>query len=239
MPHFGQRTKTLPGAAQPVATIVPEIAIGQIRMTNVSASTGRFSDEFPLDHLRALGLLGYDFIAGAVIHVNYEKETVEAIRADAFDAQTLPDATQMPISLDYGVPVSPVRIGRTLSDQFMLDTGTPDLMIFSKFAHAHRDDVKDQGKGDAIRWLFRYAYILSVYGAFQVQPTQVAGVTFGPTRFGEVMAMEPQDAGRFEAAFAGLVGYELLRFYDVYFDYARGRVVVAPGSTLQHHGRHA
>lgn len=52
-------------------------------MENVSAQTAPYAERSYGD-IPIAGLLGYDFIAGAVIHVDYYHGTVEAIAPAAF-----------------------------------------------------------------------------------------------------------------------------------------------------------
>ena len=65
--------------------------------------------------------------------------------------------------------------------------------------------------------------------------TEVASFTFGPARFTHV-GVEKEDDDRGPgglSGYDGLIGYPLLRFYDLYFDYANERLILVPGDSLK------
>ena len=225
------------GSSVATLTIVPEIRVGRLRLSNVVAAMGPFNVPTLNYEARQQGILGYDFIAGAVIHVDYFNHKVEAIRKEDFHPEEVANAAEIPVVLDDGVPLSRLWIGSTASERFIIDTGANDVTVFSAFARANPDDVRDQGKGNDVQWFFRYIALFTTSGMYRVAPTQLKSLIFGPTRFGEVMAMEPEHAERFEGDYDGLIGYQVLQFYDVYFDYADRRVIVAPNATLLRRAR--
>jgi len=213
-------------------TIIPQITIGGLTIRNVVVDTGPMDFEMTTD-VRAVALLGFDFINGAVIHVDYEHKKVEAIRDAAFHPETIPDVFAVPAALDDGVPLVPVKVGDTVSRRFIVDTGSDIVMIFSGFARSHPADVRDQGRGVFLQHtLLSIAEVIG--GTLRMEPTELKTVTFGRSVFADFLTERTVDAGNFEGDdFDGLIGTEFLRFYDLYFDYARGRIVMAPNATYR------
>ena len=56
------------------------------------------------DETKVVGVLGYDFLAGVVLHMNYQDGTAELIPRDRFAGATpVAGAYQIPIVMDDGV----------------------------------------------------------------------------------------------------------------------------------------
>jgi len=78
IPLYGKLTQATAGTYMASRAIVPEIDIGGVTMQNVAIESAPFhwyaSDGTPI-----AGLMGYDFIDGSVLHVDYADGTAEAI----------------------------------------------------------------------------------------------------------------------------------------------------------------
>jgi len=229
LPQYGKSVEQNTHAVGVSRTIVPEIDVAGIRMHDVAITAGPMHDLVTPD-VEAVGLVGFDFIDGAVIHIDYQHQKVEAIRSDDFHPETIPGVFAIPVALDDGVPLAPVKVGDTISRRFIVDTGSPGVMLFSQFADAHPDDVKDQGRGQALSANGAFLFLFGgVGGLGTMRPTELKSIQFGQTRFNDFMTMRTVSAGDFEGDdFDGLIGTEFLRYFDVYFDYANGRIVLAP-----------
>lgn len=224
---FGLQTEITAGQYETAEALIPKIDFGVASMENVSAQTAPYAERSYGD-VPIAGLLGYDFIAGAVIHVDYYRGTVEAIAPTAFTPPA--GAIALPIRLDDGVPVIEVRIGAAAAHNFVVDTGADRSMIFSNFADAHPADVSDQGLGDEITASLPFVdRIYGVGGKIQVRPVQVASLGFGSIRLPDWLFYVSRDAAAFEGDdYDGLIGQDVLRNFDVYFDYAQTTIYLVP-----------
>jgi predicted aspartyl protease len=232
LPQYGKTVAQSTHAITLSQTIVPEIDVAGIKMHNVAITSGPM-DQLVTGDVEAVGLVGFDFINGAVIHIDYQHEKVEAIRSDDFHPETIPGVFAIPVALDDGVPLAPVKVGDTVSRRFIVDTGSSLVMLFSQFAEAHPDDVEDQGRGEDLSAKGAFLFLFwGVGGLGSMRPTELKSIQFGQTKFADFMTMRTVSAGDFEGDdFDGLIGTEFLRFFDVYFDYANGRIVLAPNDT--------
>lgn len=224
---FGRRTETTAGQYLASDALIPEIDFGGAAMRNVAAQTAPYGQSSYGD-VPVAGLMGYDFIAGAVIHVDYFNGTVEAIAPDAFTAP--PGAIALPIRLDDGVPIVDVRIGSATGHAFIVDTGADRSMIFSGFANAHASDLVDQGLGQSMTASFPFiGDVLGVGGKVEARPVQVSSLGLGSITLPDWLFEVSQNAPSFEGDdYDGLIGQDVLRNFDVYFDYSRSTIYMLP-----------
>jgi hypothetical protein len=222
------------GGATPVD--IPAIAVGALTLRDVVASSLPFSYEAS-DHTRIAGLLGYDFLAGAVIHVDYRDRRAFAIVPSDFDP-AIPGATSVPVSLDEGVPMVSARVGATQGNRFIVDSGADDVYIFDDFARMHRTEVTD--RPGAARQFSSLAYLGSDGAPARMPLTavDVADFTFAGVDFRHFLAYRaaPSQDDR-NADADGLIGYRFLRYYDVYFDYPGARLVMLPNDLVPEAGQ--
>jgi predicted aspartyl protease len=224
---FGQKTEVTAGQYLASDALIPQIDFGVAHMENVAAETAPYAEE-TYGEVPIAGLLGYDFIAGAVIHVDYVHGAVEAVAPDSFSPPA--GAIALPIRLDDGVPVIDARIGSAVGKNFIVDTGADRSMLFSSFAQAHPADVADQGLGDEMTASFPFTtHINGVGGKVQVRPVQVSSLALGSLNLPNWLFYVSQDAASFEGDdYDGLIGQDVLRNFDLYFDYARAMMYLVP-----------
>ena len=224
---FGKRTSETAGTYLSSDALIPKIDFGTATMQNVAAETSPYS-EIMYDGSPVAGLMGYDFIAGAVMHIDYYNGTVEAINPASFTPPA--GAVALPVRLDDGVPVIDARVGTALGRHFIVDTGADRSMIFSGFALAHPQDVADQGLGETMT--ASYPFISQIYGVggkVQVRPIQVPSLGLGSILLPKWLFDVSKDAPAFEGDdYDGLIGQDVLRNFDVYFDYSRSIMYLVP-----------
>lgn len=224
---FGSRTAETAGQYLSSDALIPKIGFGDATMQNVSAETSPYVAA-TYDGAPVAGLMGYDFIAGAVMHIDYVGGTVEAIAPASFKAPA--GAIGIPIRLDDGVPVIDAKVGSATGHHFIVDTGADRSMIFSGFAKAHPQDVADQGLGDSMTAAYPYiSQIYGVGGTVEVRPVQVPSLTVGSITLPKWLFDVSQNAPSFEGDdYDGLIGQDVLRNFDVYFDYAHTTMYLVP-----------
>lgn len=224
---FGQRTETTAGQYLASDALAPKLDFGVASMQNVAIETAPY-EQADYEDKPVAGLVGYDFIAGSVLHIDYYNGNVEAIDPAVFTPPA--GAIAIPIRLDDGVPIIEARIGKAPAHNFIVDTGADRSMIFSSFAQAHADDVSDQGLGQSITASFPFVNnILGVGGKVEVKPVQVSSLGIGSIVLPNWLFHISQNAPSFEGDdYDGLIGQDVLRNFDVYFDYSRTTMYLLP-----------
>jgi len=224
---FGKSTQVTAGEYNVSDTLTGSIGLGDALIRHAVVETAPF-------HMRTYGgdpvagLLGYDFFASFVVHLDYQHAAAEAFAPDAFTAPA--GAIELPARLDDGVPVIEVRIGTARARNFIVDTGADRSMIFSAFANAHPLDVPNAQAGEASEDFLPTAdQVGGVGGMVQVYPATVSGFSVGSLNFARWQFDVSQNAPGFESEdYDGLLGQDFLRYFDVYFDYPHSRIYLLP-----------
>lgn len=226
--HYGEQTSATAGAYVQSQVKVPQIKVGQLVMNDIAAYSLPFTYSANPE-TKVVGLLGFDFIADAVIHVDYFHRRLEAIEPSAFRADQLTGARELPVILDDGVPMAPAAVGNAVGEHFLIDTGAEDIVLFSEFARAHPADVKDVGGGATLQRYFPQIFASGVGGELRIKPVQLKLFSFANTGFTNFIVYRVENAPSFEGEDAdGLIGYAFLRYFDLYFDYGNGRLLLVP-----------
>ena len=83
--HYGPHINATVGTYPESSAIVPQLAIGALRMTHVAVRV--IPIPFRADaRTKISGLLGFDFFAGATLRVDYDRGTVDAYAPGAYSA---------------------------------------------------------------------------------------------------------------------------------------------------------
>ncbi|HET9342994.1 MAG TPA: retropepsin-like aspartic protease [Candidatus Eremiobacteraceae bacterium] len=229
---FGQRTQAVAGDFQASDAIVPQIQIGQLTMSNVSVHCLPFASNWD-EHTKIVGLLGYDFLAGAVVKVDYLNQTVDAYDYSAFHVP--PGQTfQVPIRLDDDVPVASAQVGGGAMGQFIVDTGSFAVLVFPSFVSENSNNLLDFGYSEGSRTFYPIVTSQGVGGEVSLMPLQASTFRFATVGFNDFTVL---DAVRAQSDFKdedldGLIGHTLLKYFDVYFDYRDSMLILQPNKLL-------
>lgn len=229
---YGRATGSTAGTYIETRAIVSDIALGAVHMRDVVV------DSFPFvqwvgEPAPIAGLLGFDFIEGAVVHIDYLHGSVEIVSPSSFAPP--PDAQSAEIALDDGVPFVAVGVGDAVGRHFILDTGADRSMLFSAFAKQHPRDVADQGLGQAMTASFPFVIETSgVGGDVKARPVQVRMVSLAGYSLARWLFLVTEDARSFEGEdLDGLIGQDFLRNFDVYLDYPHSRIYFQPNERFR------
>ncbi len=223
---YGTRTGDTAGSYSAQRAMVPKMSIGDITMSHVAIVTLPFTRQQSVS-TNVVGLLGYDFIAGAVVHIDYHDKKVEAIYPASF-ARPTGKLAFLPIVLDDRVPDIQGGAGGITDSHFILDTGDDLTMIFASFAKAHPDATKDNGKLEDVYGNFADS-VRGVGGSFSVQPSSVKDFQVGPLKFNYWTLLVGHSPASFEGDDgAGLIGQDFLAYFDLYLDYPDSMVYLQP-----------
>jgi hypothetical protein len=232
VPSYGKKTEETAGLYTASDALVPKMQIGSIDVENFAVETAPFTT-LTYDGSPVAGLLGYDFIAGCVVKIDYVKGEVQAIDPAAFAPPA--GAVALPIRLDDGVPVIAAAVSSATGKHFVVDTGADRSMIFSAFAKAHPQALADQGLGEEIDGSFPFVNkIMGVGGKVAVREVQVQSLRLGTIELPKWLFSVSQDAPAFESEdYDGLIGQDVLRNFDVYFDYSRSMMYLLPNERFR------
>lgn len=228
----GRWSSTVAGTFTSGRAVIPKVEIGTIVMNDIVVEALPFAYQNDWS-TRVVGLLGFDFIAGCVLKIDYEHGIVEAIRGESFE----PPANGLVLDaiLDDSVPMVWLRVNGVVGERFIVDTGSDSVIFFTGFASKHAEAVDDHSPKKILSRLFPVVQASGVGGMLNIRPVMIAEMQLGTVLFkdylafvmaGEQPAFEGEDSD-------GLIGAATLRSFDVYFDYANSRVVLVPNGTTK------
>ncbi|MBV8750452.1 MAG: aspartyl protease family protein [Candidatus Eremiobacteraeota bacterium] len=175
------------------------------------------------------GILGYDFLAGALVDVDLAKLTIRIMNPSTFEPVVAKGAYAFPVNLASRTPEITIKAG-TAQTRPIFDTGNALLAVLS-------DDLKNSGRLIALNDTIR------VGGAgsfdYQVMAMGVDGPANVPARCSRLNRIEvgPYRYENVETCFGparvfgrdgGLIGFDFLRHFNWTFDYPESKVVLTP-----------
>lgn len=190
------------GSHRVTTGIADSVAIGGNTLSNVVVHSMSFTDYDyrGLDGQSYDGLIGYPLFGGAVVTLRFSNSTMAIANPQTADLSSAPG---MPVALDLsgGIPM----ISSTLDDGFgvdaMLDTGNPGIFLISP---------------DLVS---KYHFPQPMGGCLQLR-----SLTLGTIRYVAQGACE--NGLLFDREV--LAGFDLLKHFDLIFDYSRGEMIMDP-----------
>jgi predicted aspartyl protease len=205
-------------------TIVPKIAIGDITMHDVVVGT---TPNLGIDHdgFKVVGLLGFDFLRGASVKLDYVNETAIAYTPASFVPPSAgADTIALGVGLDSYVPETAISINGSTGKHFIIDTGGAGaLMIFDDFRRRFPDAVVDE------RHARQSQEFGGIGGYFDTKAMILTQYKIGTANFTHSGAYVIDSSKLYNGA-DGIVGPEILRIFVVYLDLAHGKVYLVPNS---------
>jgi predicted aspartyl protease len=207
---YGKRVGATVGTFPETTTIVPQMTIGGLRMRNVVTRVVQVP--FHIDnHTRLAGLLGFDFFADAVVHVDLHKSLAEVISPEHFRAPA--DTSAVALALDDKTPAVHARAG-SANGRVVLDTGANRTVFETAFAE--RGDFSPDRVASTM-------HVRGMGGFASAETTRVPAFELGGIWTRDAMAdVSNVDLGTEDVD--GVVGTDLLRSYELWFDYRGGLV---------------
>ena len=222
-------TMSIAGPVSQSEAIIPEMDIGDLRMRDVVVSASPFRYH-PETTTRVVGVIGFDFFAGAVVHIDYPHGIAEAMVPASFQVPSKPD-TILDATLDDRVPLVSATVGG-VAGNFIFDTGADLVILFTRFTQAHPTATIDQGRGDAMIKKLPLDTAVGTYGVegfVPLWPVEIQSMDFGGIGFPDCLVYRTQFASPFEAEDVdGIIGQEFLRYFDIYVDYRNARIILVP-----------
>jgi Aspartyl protease len=189
------------------------IAVGDSTLSNVIVSVSGREMKDPVD-----GILGFDLLAGAVVHVDLAHETISFADPAQVQPAVGKGAFAFPVNLADNTPEVLVKVAG-IPTRATFDTGDDFFMTLS-------DSLKTSGRLVSVSQSMRY--FTGVDGV-TVEPESCYDVkesSIGPYRYENVTVC----LGK-ESVFGkdgGLIGFDFLRHFNWTFDYPRAHIVLTP-----------
>ncbi|MBV8245547.1 MAG: aspartyl protease family protein [Candidatus Eremiobacteraeota bacterium] len=226
LPTLGQLTQTPSG--KPLEFMVrPEwLSVGNL---NIHQPVMQAYDFYYYlgENMKVVGVLGYDFLRNAAIKMDFVNGSLFAIDPKTLDKAPNSTTFVYPVKLDDGYPMVAVQIGNGTSQRFMVDNDVDQTTIFGSFAEAHPDDVADTGHWG--NYFVPYVHETSVGFKVRIQYSQIKHFMFGPADYGGFLVVVTNvPVGPENAPIDGIVGLDLMKYYDVTYDYAHNRILLDP-----------
>lgn len=203
--RFGQRQGATLGQFSEETAVVPLMAVGQLHMRNVVTRVVPVPFHAD-DRTRIVGLLGFDFFADTVVHIDHEHNIVDVHQPATFHPPA--DVTAVALALDDKQPAIRAKVGSVVA-RVILDTGANRTVLQSAFAE--RADINSDKVAMVAK--FRGVGGIGTAATVRVKSFEFAGSTFTDPLI-DISAAElgVEDVD-------GVLGTDLLHDYDVYFDY--------------------
>ena len=219
-----------PDASASLFTIA-EAQFGSAALHNIRFAPRSFERRYGTDQ-RVVGILGFNFLQSAVVKIDYEHESVHVINPAAFS----PPREGAVLALDptARVPLVSASIGTASGTSFIIDTGAATVVVFPRLAKANPNEftVKQELRDDAQTKYFRSFW--PVCGEIQQNPYAISQISVGEVGIRDWTVWKPDDKSCFSPpGIDGLIGYDFLRLFNVYIDYASNRVILEPNKLYE------
>ncbi|HEX3463851.1 MAG TPA: aspartyl protease family protein [Candidatus Elarobacter sp.] len=190
------------------------IAFGDNVLSNVVLGIAPPDDQNTI----ADGIIGFDVLAGAVVHVDLAHETIAFGDPASVEPSVAKGAFAFPVNLADNTPEVVVNVGK-VATRATLDTGNALFVALS-------DNLKTSGRLVALEHSTLFS---SGVDGIQQEPDScylLNEMSVGPYRYRNptVCLSKEQVYGRD----GGLIGFDFLRHFNWTFDYTRSHVVLTP-----------
>lgn len=212
--RYGTRIGATIGTYSETTSIVPQMDIGPLKMHGVVVRV--LTIPFVVDdHTHIAGLLGFDFFADSVVHIDIERGIVDAILPASFRPPS--DTVAIPLALDDKTPDVRAKVGGAYG-RIVLDTGANRSVFTTAFAS--RADFAGEGAGNT---RFRGVGGTGVAEAVHLREFELGGMLTAD-------ALVDVSSADFDAEDVdGTAGTDLIRPYNMFFDYRAAMVYIRRG----------
>ncbi len=201
-------------------TTIADLAAGDIHRRKLTAYVVPFPEEFVYD-----GVLGAPFFATLRITLDYQRRAV-TLRSSA-SRETSSDSVQIPMKLEGG-KLLVLASAAGVTGWFCVDTGAGNaLTLFTP-------TVKQRGLGKAFSPAVHTITGVSAGGYTRGTLVRVPEVAIGPFALRQVVAeLSEAEKGLFASSlYAGNLGGEIWRRFNVTLDYSGHQMLLAPNDAI-------
>jgi hypothetical protein len=232
LPTYGHVDHLSDGSAVSFYTTIPTATIGGATYSNLVVDAMPYNFLMSWD-TQVVGELGYDFLANNVFEIQYDDGgSLTILPANLFDApDPVPGGVSYPLDLDDGIPFIRVPIGDDVSRNVALALEFTRSTLFGEWTSTHADQMTGASKGHGQADL-PFADNGSFGEKLDVWLAAPTHVSFGSVNFQQPQILAtnmPIDFSADRSVDAAL-GFDFLRWFDVYLDYPHDRIIVKPNS---------
>ena len=224
---YGQTTKLSTGERVYYDSILPDADLGPIHLHDFPVHVTRVG-WYPDQATRIVGALGYDFLMSNIVHVDFVHHLAEVMPTSSFapePAKPVANELDIPMQFDDGALLVPMAIGSGFTERVALSPAVPFEMIFGDYAAANGLTPQDSDKLDSSYVPFAdNASYGRTFRDWLVRTNVLAFANLNLTDLTALATAEPYDDRSIDA----IVGYNYLRYYDIYFDYPHARLLLVP-----------
>ena len=225
--NFGHAKTDSKGRQTEYWTRIADLQVGSQHLKNFAIHTAGIQYKVS-QYTKVVGVLGYDFLANYVVHVDYVNKIVELIPTKYFgSSKPIENGLELPFELDDGVPMVPMQIGSTLAKNVILNCDMPFTMVFGTFTSAHPDELhsifKNSQEGSV-----PFADSGSFGTTIRIWPAQVDSLMFANMNYQSLIVIATDFPYSSPEGAEAMIGFDYLRFFDLYFDYPHNRFFVVP-----------
>jgi len=203
-------------------TIVPEIAIGSLKMHGVAVDTIPDIDEGGGDR-KVVGLLGFDFIDAIGLKLDYQNGIATAYDLDSFSVPAAPRMIDLKVRLSNYTPETTIAVNAAVGTHWTIDSGGAGAVMITDYFRRRFPGAAVDEYGAV-----RPSKLFGVGGDFGADLVSLASFTLGNVTFKHFGAYVLTDARLYSGSFDGIVGPNLLRLFTVYIDYHENAMRLIP-----------
>jgi hypothetical protein len=230
LPTYGHVDRLSNGDNVAFETTIPLCSIGNTTTTNLAVDAEPFNFQWT-EHTKVVGVLGYDFLAGNVFKIDYWNGTLSLIAPSAFASENpVPGGITVPIELDNGTPFIQLGIGNSVSTNAVLANESDRTIVFGNFVNAHNDDFTNYGDGKHHQDQVPFADNGSFGRTIEAWAALADHLRFGSGDYQQVLVVASSYPLHYspDRAVDAMLGFDVLRFFDLYIDYPHNRFIVKP-----------
>ncbi len=207
---IGKHVGATMGSFPESTAIVPQMTIGGLRMRGVVTRVVKVPFRVG-ERTHVAGLLGFDFFADTIVHLDIGKTIAEALPPEKFRAPS--DTSTIALALDDKTPTTVAHAG-SANGRVIIDTGANRTVFETSFAD-RADFSPDRVAGTT--------HVRGMGGVATAEATRVPTFEMGGiwTR-GATADIANADLGADDVD--GVIGTDFLRTYDMWFDYRNSAI---------------
>lgn len=191
------------------------VAVGDNVLSNVVLAV---SARDPDDRGRIDGILGYDVLAGALVHVDLVKQIIEFADPSQAMAAVPKGGFAFPVNLADGTPEVNVKVAG-VDTRATFDSGNDFFAVFSDYLT----------KSGRVVGLVEGTMFFGGVDGIANEPSScynLREIAIGPYRYQNATTCFGSE--RVFGRDGGLIGFDFLRHFDWTFDYSRAHVILTP-----------
>lgn len=180
---------------------------------------------FDMGNERADGLLGFDFLAGAIVDLDLDANHITLYDPKTSAPNESGGVVVVVPDLSDAVPIIPVRLDGSTVSHATLDSGASgDVLVAGQFMSKLRVIIDDTYQG----YLSSRSAIGGISGNYEIDRCGTIGsIDIGPIKYQNTRICFSRTFGDDFGHDASLIGFHFLTNFNMTFDYPDGKIVLS------------